>query len=108
MNKFLTVLMICFIMAGCFFVYDGFDKKDNYYSSDIYYTLSKNAYVGGDAYNYIINANYFTGYMILAGIMWFLSGICAIGIGLINISINQFSIYEKYVKLMKAVNHHDS
>jgi len=28
---------------------------------------SKNEYVGGDAYNYIINANYFTGYCVGAG-----------------------------------------
>jgi hypothetical protein len=29
----------------------------------------KNAYVGGDAYNYIINANYFTGFMVMALIL---------------------------------------
>lgn len=28
-----------------------------------------NAYVGGDAYNYIINANYAIGYFVLAGVL---------------------------------------
>lgn len=38
------------------------DVKNNYRNSD-YSSLNKNAYVGGDAYNYIINAGYFSGYM---------------------------------------------
>ena len=36
-----------------------------------------NAYVGGDAYNYIINANYATGFFVLAGVF------ALMGIGLI-------------------------
>ncbi|MGE7949347.1 hypothetical protein [Lysinibacillus sp. NPDC093688] len=41
------------------FVYESED--DSYFSSE-----SVNAYVGGDAYNYIINASYATGYFVLA------------------------------------------
>ena len=40
----------------------------NYRNSNTsYYSKSVNAYVGGDAYNYIINACYFTGYVSLGG-----------------------------------------
>ena len=63
MNLIATIIII----TGIVFLYIGFDKKNNYYNSDMSFSISENAYVGGDAYNYIINANYFTGYMILAG-----------------------------------------
>lgn len=39
------------------------------YESGQYGFDGKNAYVGGDAYNYIINANYFTGFMVMALIL---------------------------------------
>lgn len=63
-----TVFLVSFMLVvfGCVFAFMGFDKKDNYYNAEIYSNLSKNAYVGGDAYNYIINSNYFTGYLTLA------------------------------------------
>ncbi|EPD85990.1 MULTISPECIES: hypothetical protein [Paenibacillus] len=53
------------LTAGCLLIYLGFDKKFNYYSSEKFTDLNRNAYVGGDAYNYIINSNYFTGYGVL-------------------------------------------
>lgn len=57
-----SVLLLCsFIAFG-----SGFDKKDNY---DGY---GKNSYVGGDAYNMIINSNYFTGFIVL-GSSFFIS-----------------------------------
>ncbi len=46
-------------------LYLGFNKMFVYHSSEYAFSLSKNAYVGGDAYNYIINANYATGYFVL-------------------------------------------
>lgn len=46
--------------------YYGRDKMVNYYSSELYSSLNKNAYVGGDAYNYIINGTYATSYFVLA------------------------------------------
>lgn len=61
------VIAVFFIIIGLVLIYNGFDKKDAYYYSE-YSSLNKNAYVGGDAYNYIINANYFTGYVVLGGI----------------------------------------
>lgn len=59
-------------LSGIMFVismiplYEGYDKMTNYYSSDTYDSLNKNAYVGGDAYNYIINAGYSTAFFVLA------------------------------------------
>lgn len=57
--------IISFIVSGIM-IYLGYDKKTNYFSSTISSSLTKNAYVGGDAYNYIINSSYSTGYYVLA------------------------------------------
>lgn len=53
------------IVVGCVFFNKGFDKKNNYLNSTTYTDLNQNAYVGGDAYNYIINSEYFIGYIII-------------------------------------------
>lgn len=63
-NKLLLLSLLFCILSGMFF-YKGFDVKTNYYNSENYGSLNKNAYVGGDAYNYIINGTYFTGYMVI-------------------------------------------
>lgn len=65
-NSYVVSLVISIIsfFASVFFVYQGFDKMTNYRNSD--YGRSINAYVGGDAYNYIINSNYATGFFVLA------------------------------------------
>lgn len=62
----LLIIAIILIVNGVNFIKEGFDVKENYYksSSDLS-LLNKHVYVGGDAYNYIINANYFTGYIVL-------------------------------------------
>jgi uncharacterized membrane protein YvbJ len=60
-------ILIC---ISIYFFSCGFNKKDNYSSS------LTNAYVGGDAYNYIINGTYFSGYMTLG------SGLLVSGIAL--------------------------
>ena len=59
----LAVLATLFMMRGFYVknVYDGYDT---------------NAYVGGDAYNYIINGTYFAGFMALSGAMY----ICSVGL----------------------------
>lgn len=61
----LLVLAIILFAFAWYFYSQGRDKVTNYYNSD-YSSLSKNAYVGGDAYNYIINGNYSTGYYVLS------------------------------------------
>lgn len=65
--KSITVIFLC---IGIFFVCRGFYKKNSYSNPDSdsaysYSTQYTNSYVGGDAYNYIINGTYFTGYVVL-------------------------------------------
>lgn len=52
----------------------GLDKMFNYDSGEYYPYEYHNAYVGGDAYNYIINGNYATGFFVLTA-MFALMGI---------------------------------
>ena len=65
------------------------DVKDNYRNSD-YSSTSHNAYVGGDAYNYIINSNYFTGYTV-ASVGLFVCGALSLA-SLILISVKEKEI----------------
>lgn len=78
-SKILLFLSLTFFAVGAYFVYQGFDKKDNYYQSDYSWSKSVNAYVGGDAYNYIINGTYFAGYCALGGAMFICGSIAGIG-----------------------------
>lgn len=66
LKKIFLIISGVFLLVSILCIYTGIDKKDNYYNSD-YSSLNVNAYVGGDAYNYIINAGYFAGYFALAG-----------------------------------------
>lgn len=61
----LNVVAFALLIAGLVFIGIGFDKKNNYVNSEYSFVDNVNVYVGGDAYNYIINANYFTGYIVL-------------------------------------------
>ena len=60
-----STLSGCSLVCGCFTLYKGIDKMTNYYNSENYPSLNENAYVGGDAYNYIINGNYATAFFVL-------------------------------------------
>lgn len=62
----LKVISVVLLAASLFAIYKGFDCILNYRNSD-FSSLNVNAYVGGDAYNYIINGTYFAGYMALGG-----------------------------------------
>ena len=68
------VVSLCFYILSAIMLYKGYDKITNYYNSDLYYSLNENAYVGGDAYNYIINGTYATGFFVLS-MGFLLSGI---------------------------------
>ena len=73
--KFLTIAALILAIIGTCFLIKGFHVKNvykNYSSSDYYYDYDDNvnAYVGGDAYNYIINGTYFAGFMALTGTMY--------------------------------------
>jgi len=58
------ITAIIFYVLSLIFTGAGFDKLNVYINST--HDESKNAYVGGDAYNYIINANYASAYFILS------------------------------------------
>lgn len=78
-NSVWKVLSVISFIGSVVFMYLGFDKMTNYSSGDIYPYELHNAYVGGDAYNYIINGNYATAFFVLASM-------CAIvGVGLIAV-----------------------
>ena len=64
-NILIIASIICFILSGVFFS-RCYNVKNEYYNSENFPILNKNAYVGGDAYNYIINGTYFTGYAVIA------------------------------------------
>lgn len=84
MNKSIShlyVFGIIFFIAFAVMCYKGYDKMANYDNSDYSY---ENAYVGGDAYNYIINGTHATAFFVLA-IGFLISGIlCFICACIIN------------------------
>lgn len=63
-NMLIVLAIACFVVSGVFFG-KGYNVKNEYRNSE-YSIINKNAYVGGDAYNYIINGTYFTGYSVIA------------------------------------------
>ncbi|WDV46870.1 hypothetical protein PV797_04020 [Clostridiaceae bacterium M8S5] len=72
-----TVIMgfVMFIVSAVF-LHKGHDKMCNYSTG----YFKQNAYVGGDAYNYIINSNYSTSFFVLATLFALLGvGIIIIG-----------------------------
>lgn len=69
------IIAIVMVVFASIILYKAYDVKNNYYSSDSNYSLNKNSYVGGDAYNYIINSGYFSGYMSMSGSLYVVSSI---------------------------------
>lgn len=55
-----------FFVLSCLSFWYGLYKMFVYSNPDSYVLDAVNAYVGGDSYNYIINANYATGFFVLA------------------------------------------
>lgn len=62
----LLFLSVIFYVISIIMAYKGYDKMTNYKNPDSSFLPSVNAYVGGDAYNYIINSNYATGFFVLS------------------------------------------
>jgi len=62
--KIFVFVAVVLIIASAFFAWKGYDCKTNYHNSE---WITENAYVGGEAYNYIINGTYFTGFMVISG-----------------------------------------
>lgn len=72
----LGVLAALAFILGVSNLVTAHDKIENYSNFGDYSSLNENAYVGGDAYNYIINGTYFTahsvqgvGYLIISSIL---------------------------------------
>jgi len=84
LSKILLIIAAVFFIFGIIFCAQGFDKKNSYYYSESYYSANQNAYVGGDAYNYIINGTYFAGFCALGGSMFVCGTVCGIGAALIE------------------------
>lgn len=61
----ILVSVVLFILTGVF-ASKSADKYSNYIHVEDDVTINRNAYVKGDAYNYIINGTYFTGFAVYA------------------------------------------
>ena len=60
-----SILSCCSLGCSFFTLYKGIDKMTKYYNSENFPSRNVNAYVGGDAYNYIINGTYATAFFVL-------------------------------------------
>lgn len=72
---FIFIALVCFAVA-IFLGYKAYDVKNIY--------LSRNKYVGGDAYNFIINAGYFAGYLVSCAISVLGGIVSCVTAGIIN------------------------
>ena len=64
-NSVWKILSGISFFVSLIFLYMGFDKIYSYDNGELYPHTYHNAYVGGDAYNYIINGNYATAFFVL-------------------------------------------
>ena len=94
-TRVIILAVICFIVSGVFFG-KGYNVKNEYYNSDLS-TLNKNAYVVGDAYNYIINGTYFTGYSVIASAMLICGMILISNSIVITIKIKEYEGRERKI-----------
>lgn len=76
LSKKMKLAGIALTMLASCFLGRGFYVKNVYENSEYSFVDTKNAYVGGDAYNYIINGTYFSGFMALSGMLY----VCATGL----------------------------
>ena len=80
---------ICAIFAilGVILIGIGFYKITSYENPDSdysFYTEHVNSYVGGDAYNYIINGTYFTAYAVMGTCSLIISTITGIAAAVLS------------------------
>jgi len=66
LNIWMVLGIIAYIISGVL-INRGWDRLSNYYQSETTSSMNNYVYVGGDAYNYIINSNVLTGYFTLSG-----------------------------------------
>lgn len=99
------IALISFL-TSCFTFYKGIDKMVNYSNGDYYPYDIVNAYVGGDAYNYIINGNYATAYFVLTA-MLVLAAIGFIVVHYLNRATRQQVYLWQAIKEMPAAKQED-
>ncbi len=80
----LKIWAIVFSILASLSLGRGLYLKNVYENSEYSYIDNVNSYVGGDAYNYIINGTYFAGFMALSGALY----ICATGLFCTSLLIN--------------------
>lgn len=68
--KALNIAALSYAIAAILAVGIGFYKISVYENGEYSWEKTTNAYVGGDAYNFIINGTYFSGYMALGGALF--------------------------------------
>ena len=83
---FLILAFIAFA-GSVLFALEGYDKYANYANSEVK-EERVNHYVGGDAYNYIINGNYFTAFAVCASASA-VGGILLAGFGTVLIALDK-------------------
>lgn len=94
----LIVWAAVFAFLGMIFAGIGFYKISVYENSEHSWVEKKNVYVGGDAYNYIINGTYFAGYSALSGAMFICACACAL-------QSQKAESMEELLELQKEMNH---
>lgn len=101
----MRVICIIFAIIGIVLIGIGFDKIKSYENPDSEYEYLYdeedyvNSYVGGDAYNYIINGTYFTAYAVMGTGAFLISAIIGVASVFINISSINLSEKEKLPEL---------
>ncbi|MDA1528622.1 hypothetical protein [Bacillus cereus group sp. TH260-2LC] len=83
-----TIWGIIFYIHSAVLLYLGIDRVEGYYNNEYSSELSKHVYVGGDAYNYIINSNILTGFFVLSA-SFFIAGTMLIVTGSILRAIKE-------------------
>lgn len=73
----ITIVIVIFYLLSAVMFYKGFDKM-NHYNGPEEIGEYVNVYVGGDAYNYIINGTHATAYYV-QGVGFFISGTIILG-----------------------------
>lgn len=87
--KGLRIVAVILFVVAIIMLYKGYDKMTNYSNSS--YRDHVNVYVGGDAYNYIINGNYATGFFVLA-IGSAMSGFICLGTSMIMETVSNTKV----------------
>lgn len=94
------ILATILVIIGVILCLQGFEKIDD---GNSYH----NRYVGGDAYNYIINGIYGAAYFALAGGLFVTAGVLSVGAIIINKIPNRHTI-ASFATLRKMQQHQDA